>query len=1176
MAADIYLAFGADTGQMEAGLAAAQAAVRATAAEMRTLASEMVKTGAATDSELGNRLAELGSKLADAKEHVTGFKEELKGTEGEGFIGGMVEKVKGFLAPLNEAKMGLAELTEVIAAAFAVEKIVEFIKQMGELGEATMRSSRILGLTPQQVGELNYALEASGVKLEDVQRALARWQVGLAQAQKGTGPVAEGLQALGLSASELVKLPLQEQLEKVADALAKFPDSPTKTAAVQALGRGFIEMLPALDAGGERLRDLFAEFDAINPKLNETAPLLTQMKENATALAEAWTSLTTAAFEPFIPVVNGTLQVMQDLFQAITDSINQSGVWKTALDEIALALRIVVTAVAGLIIGFQELWTIATNGLAAIRDELLGLTNQLGSFFNDLLHGDMTFSTFRAAGHETTEAVKGDFKAMGDDLITEMKRFAEEYRKTWEGFGDTAEEAAARAKAAVHGATTETGVGGGTAKVPAIDTSPWGAATRAVEALTRSLEEVQGQLEGKKGLSAGPLSEADRDRVIRTIYGEADKGNVESEQAVADVIRNRLLSPTHAYGTDIGEVTKPSQFSAWGDARTLPGMQGLSKDSDMYKQIGEQVDKVFSGAVSDITKGASNYYAPSGMAGGRAPSWAAKTEAENLQVIGTQRFSGRVSGLPAEPTGEAPTGAEREKLLETQRSLNVELDKAKQKLLDLKTEEAGGTETAKTKLAIDEADAKQKGDAVENAKKLQAAAEADLAAAKENGATKERLLKLETEVAKAKEAVNAATLKQTEAEGKLSAEKAKSAGDTEKEKAAELAVVDAKIKAAGADKAALAAAETEKLAIEQKYADQSKSLAMQKASEEIAAVRTAAQNKIKDIDLEFRAKQISESQKVAMTKAALAEEIAAEKSIYEQELALDNLRPAERQKILAELAAAETKYAQQVKETQIKAAEDSSKAWTAMADKVAGILNSQVSGVISGTTTVKQAFSNMAKSIIEDVTKYAIKWAVEHAFAATQVMAQNTAVTTSSIAGQTAVDAAKTASSGAGIAMQAADAVKSIAIDGAKTFGGVFGFLAPLLGPFAAGPAAGAQATVLAAGAAFDTGAWNLPRDMIAAVHAGEMVIPSRGGVADEFRSFLSGGGFDRMGRGDVSQAGSSTKSVSVNPAVHFNVSAIDGQSAASFFQNNHKHIMTAVDRAVRHGSALGLRTFTR
>ena len=244
-----------------------------------------------------------------------------------------------------------------------------------------------------------------------------------------------------------------------------------------------------------------------------------------------------------------------------------------------------------------------------------------------------------------------------------------------------------------------------------------------------------------------------------------------------------------------------------------------------------------------------------------------------------------------------------------------------------------------------------------------------------------------------------------------------------------------------------------------------------------------------------------------------------------------------------------------MKETQLKAAEDSAKAWQSMADKVAGVLYSQVSGVINGTTTVKQAFSNMAKSMIEDAAKYAVKWAVEHAFAATQVMAQNTAVTTSALAGQAAQDAAKTTSGAAGVASQAANAVQSIAIDGAKTFGGVFGFLAPLLGPFAAGPAAGAQATVLAAGAAFDTGAWSLPRDMIAAVHQGEMVIPSRGGVADEFRNFMSGGGFDRLGRGDAVPAGGAAgaKSVSINPAVHFNVNAVDGASVHQFFQNNHK-----------------------
>ena len=148
---------------------------------------------------------------------------------------------------------------------------------------------------------------------------------------------------------------------------------------------------------------------------------------------------------------------------------------------------------------------------------------------------------------------------------------------------------------------------------------------------------------------------------------------------------------------------------------------------------------------------------------------------------------------------------------------------------------------------------------------------------------------------------------------------------------------------------------------------------------------------------------------------------------------------------------------------------------------VSSALSSQISGAINGTTTMKQAFSNMAKSMMEDAAKFALKWITEHAFAVASNMAANNTLTAATLAGDAAKTASAAASGAAGIASQAANATASIGIDAAKTFGGVFGFLAPLLGPFAAGPAAGAEATVLSAGAAFDTGAWELPRDMIAA-----------------------------------------------------------------------------------------------
>ncbi len=85
--------------------------------------------------------------------------------------------------------------------------------------------------------------------------------------------------------------------------------------------------------------------------------------------------------------------------------------------------------------------------------------------------------------------------------------------------------------------------------------------------------------------------------------------------------------------------------------------------------------------------------------------------------------------------------------------------------------------------------------------------------------------------------------------------------------------------------------------------------------------------------------------------------------------------------------------------------------------------------------------------------------------------------------------------------------VRSILSSAAETFAGVFGFLSPLMGPFAAGPAAAAQATVAGmagAVASADIGMWQVPQDMLTLVHHNELVMPA--GEAGAFRSLLSDG----------------------------------------------------------------------
>jgi hypothetical protein len=140
--------------------------------------------------------------------------------------------------------------------------------------------------------------------------------------------------------------------------------------------------------------------------------------------------------------------------------------------------------------------------------------------------------------------------------------------------------------------------------------------------------------------------------------------------------------------------------------------------------------------------------------------------------------------------------------------------------------------------------------------------------------------------------------------------------------------------------------------------------------------------------------------------------------------------------------------------------------------------------------------------------------------------------------------------------------VRSILSSAAEAFAGVFGFLAPIMGPFAAGPAAAAQATVASmagAVAAADIGMWRVPEDMLTLVHHNELVMPAA--EAGAFRGLLSS-----------EAAGGAQGAVHIHPTTNFHVSAVDSGSVAQWMKGNSATMMKAIDEAVRHGAHLGLR----
>jgi hypothetical protein len=226
-----------------------------------------------------------------------------------------------------------------------------------------------------------------------------------------------------------------------------------------------------------------------------------------------------------------------------------------------------------------------------------------------------------------------------------------------------------------------------------------------------------------------------------------------------------------------------------------------------------------------------------------------------------------------------------------------------------------------------------------------------------------------------------------------------------------------------------------------------------------------------------------------------------------------------------------------------------------------------ITGIIAGTTSFRDAARNILLQIIQTFIQGRVRMVTDWlagVAAQTAATSAGEAAKTSAVAAGTAARTGleSTASATSGISI-IGNVLKSIFASAAQTFAGIFGFLSPVMGPAAAGPALAGQATVLGVASAlpsFDIGTWELPSDMIAKVHKGEMIVPA--GPAAAWRGQLDGGPIG---------GGAGGGNVTVNQGTTLNVSAIDATSVRRLFKNNSRQIMRTINEGVRTGAHLGL-----
>ena len=333
--------------------------------------------------------------------------------------------------------------------------------------------------------------------------------------------------------------------------------------------------------------------------------------------------------------------------------------------------------------------------------------------------------------------------------------------------------------------------------------------------------------------------------------------------------------------------------------------------------------------------------------------------------------------------------------------------------------------------------------------------------------------------------------------------------------------------------------------------------AQEAISGQIKAEQDGLREKLTAYADDARNHRMSEQEKLQASRDAIEQTYSAELDLMNRKRDLSQGALANQQRIDNQIAALERSEQRQLSALTRQALDEQSQSYIQFGNSVASAFNSQLRGLLSGTESWRDAFKSVLSQLVIDfissVDSMVVQWAVGEA-AKTMATATGTASRSS----------LQQAGAAASLASQGATIIRSILGSAAEAFAGVFGFLAPVMGPFAAGPAAAAQATVASAAGAVasaDIGMWSVPADMLTLVHHNELIMPAS--EAGAFRGLLSASssGTDRD-RGNVS----------ITPTTHFHVSAIDGGSVSQWMRSNSTEMLRTIDEAVRHGAHLGMK----
>ena len=216
-------------------------------------------------------------------------------------------------ATVKIAKIGAAFATAGVAAGVALTKM-----SMQNI-DALAKVSDRLGIATQSLAGLQHAANLAGVESATLEKSLVKLAVGVSDAADGTGIAKDAFIELGLSAALLEKMPIDQQMLKVADAMQGVELQADKVRlATELFGARGVSVLNMIGEGSQNLVEMAKEADHLGIAINRVdAAQIEAANDSVTRAKSVFTGLGNQLSDAFSPIID---DVATKFYQSALDA----------------------------------------------------------------------------------------------------------------------------------------------------------------------------------------------------------------------------------------------------------------------------------------------------------------------------------------------------------------------------------------------------------------------------------------------------------------------------------------------------------------------------------------------------------------------------------------------------------------------------------------------------------------------------------------------------------------------------------------------------------------------------------------------------------------------------------------------------------------------------------------